>query len=31
MTTTLLIVGWLAMIAASYRGAVWVLHKTGNL
>lgn len=31
MTTYLLIAGWLAMLAFSYRGALWVLSRTGTL
>jgi len=29
--TVLLIVGWLALIAASYKGAEIILKKSGNL
>jgi len=29
--TVILIVGWLALIVASYKGAEMVLQKSGNL
>ncbi len=31
MTICLLLVGWITVIVASYRAAVWVLAKTDNL
>ena len=31
MTISLLLAGWLTVIVASYRGAVWALARTDNL